>query len=498
MTSGDGHNEQLISAYLDGELTSEERQHVEQLLAENAEYRQLLDDLRALMVALKQLPRLSLDEGFVSRVIDQTRHATQIPADDQQSKGITLELLGAYVDDELSDVDLSRVQRALEADEKSQRYVEQLRALDHDLKALPKPSLGDDFADRVLRRAERNLLAPAERDSSVSTDVEPDLTPAGRSAAGDGRPAWRGFVWSAAAIAAALLLAFLFGRDPGAGSSDIASIPPVQPEPDVVVPQTDQPPEVLPEQSPEVGEPDTQVEPPAAVTPDGAWPVVLAMQENARQRFILIYDVSVTSLGVEQGMFARFLTRHNIGFGSTFAVGDEEQGALLKRQYLKDARVAPDGEKEMDEIRLYLVSCTGNQADAMYRDLAGGPPGFASFSLNLTSGEAGGGVLNRVCDASRISERSSEAVRLMTSFAMLSETARNLGVFGTIEWVDPELLEPSPQSGADEPDKPQVADAEPQADQGDFQCELLFVVRNLQPERKMPAADPESSQPDSE
>jgi hypothetical protein len=196
----------------------------------------------------------------------------------------------------------------------------------------------------------------------------------------------------------------------------------------------------------------------------------------------LVYEVSLTSVGVEQGAFARLLNRHNIGFRDTVAVGEEEQRSLLKRRYLEGAKIASPAQKGMDEIRLYLVSCTAKEADSLYYDLTGGPPGFASFSLNLTSGEAGGGVLNRVCEASDIKERNNEAVRLATSFAMLSKTARNLGVFGTIEWIDPELMQPPAQSGSKEPAEPvaEPDETETLPDPEDLQCELLFVVRNMQ------------------
>ena len=40
--------EELLSAYLDDELSADERATVETWLAEDAAYRQLLDDLRAL------------------------------------------------------------------------------------------------------------------------------------------------------------------------------------------------------------------------------------------------------------------------------------------------------------------------------------------------------------------------------------------------------------------------------------------------------------------
>jgi anti-sigma factor RsiW len=502
MTSEHVQNEQLISAYLDGELTSEERQHVEHLLETNADYRRFLADLRALVDELQELPKLSLDEGFVSRVLKRTQQAVPETADSTPPEAASLEVVSAYLDGELSAEELSRVQQQLETDEPARQYLQQLRALERDVHALPKHSLPEDFADRVLQRAERTALAAKQADSATRHDAPALVTPAQRPEVQQSRTPWRGLAWSLAAVAAAVFLAVVLGRDPGTDRTDIASVPQALPETDVDSPPAlDSPDPVsiaadnaaLPEETPESEGTSDQATPPWRPAPDETWPVVLAMQQNAKQRLILVYEVAVTSIGTEQGAFARLLTRHNIGFRDTVAVGENEQRALLKRRYLEGAKIASPVQKGMDEIRLYLVSCNGKQADSLYRDLAGGPPGFASFSLNLTSGEAGGGVLNRVCEAGEISERHSEAVRLATSFAMLSKTARNLGVFGTIGWIDPELLKGPPRPDdtpqSDDPvqsdnDVPagQVADKDDVKslpDGEDLQCELLFVVRNM-------------------
>jgi hypothetical protein len=62
-----------------------------------------------------------------------------------------------------------------------------------------------------------------------------------------------------------------------------------------------------------------------------------------------------------------------------------------------------------------------------------------------------------------------------------------LGAFGKIEWIDPEVL--TPPAGSESGDSSAPADTEEQDEDeqrrklqsGEFQCELLFVVRHLQP-----------------
>jgi anti-sigma factor RsiW len=60
---------ELLSAYLDGELTAEEQALVERRLGDSAEFRQLHDELRALRAGLQALPRQQLDADFAESVV---------------------------------------------------------------------------------------------------------------------------------------------------------------------------------------------------------------------------------------------------------------------------------------------------------------------------------------------------------------------------------------------------------------------------------------------
>jgi len=61
--------EELISAYLDGRVTADERIRVEEALAGSAELRRLHSDLQRVQSGLRQLPRVSLPADFADRVI---------------------------------------------------------------------------------------------------------------------------------------------------------------------------------------------------------------------------------------------------------------------------------------------------------------------------------------------------------------------------------------------------------------------------------------------
>lgn len=62
-------DDELLSAYLDGELTPDEQATVDGWLTESAEHRQLLEELRSLSQSLESLPRLQLEDNFYQSVL---------------------------------------------------------------------------------------------------------------------------------------------------------------------------------------------------------------------------------------------------------------------------------------------------------------------------------------------------------------------------------------------------------------------------------------------
>lgn len=68
-TMNDLPKNELLSAYLDDELTAAERAEVERLLAASPAARQLLDELRALSTTLQSLPRQKLKDDLSRQVV---------------------------------------------------------------------------------------------------------------------------------------------------------------------------------------------------------------------------------------------------------------------------------------------------------------------------------------------------------------------------------------------------------------------------------------------
>src|SRR5438876_1305393 len=61
--------DELLSAFLDGELTAPERELVEQRLAASESDRQLFAELRTLKSDLASLPKVAVDAGFTDRIV---------------------------------------------------------------------------------------------------------------------------------------------------------------------------------------------------------------------------------------------------------------------------------------------------------------------------------------------------------------------------------------------------------------------------------------------
>lgn len=77
-------DDELISAYLDDELSAEERAYVERLLVERPEARRLLDELRGVRESLQALPSYRLEPDFGAAVLRQAeREVLRAPANGQ-------------------------------------------------------------------------------------------------------------------------------------------------------------------------------------------------------------------------------------------------------------------------------------------------------------------------------------------------------------------------------------------------------------------------------
>jgi hypothetical protein len=312
--------------------------------------------------------------------------------------------------------------------------------LDADLRLLPAYRLGDDFAARVIQRIEAEA-ASAPRAGSEPADL---VQPAAARETSPGRIDWRSLAWSAIAVAAALVLIVNLRSAPETGSPRIASNP-------LSLPSTS--------------------------------PLTL-VDRRLRDRLVLVYELSVTPDGLKQGAFRRLLKRHGINALDAIPVPEREQRSLLACRFLQGAQsVATDAAGDFDHVQMYMVYCPASQADAMWEELRNRPEGIGSFSLSLTTRKAGDGVLVRLGHTCKVRQKVGRAVELVTNLGIRSRAGRQLGSFGTVRYIDPDLLLPPTSPGATALKQAEEGAGDPNVAQAtdDFPCELLFVVRNLRP-----------------
>jgi len=116
------------------------------------------------------------------------------------------ELISAYFDGELSGGELARAEQLLATRADCRQLLEELTSLRASLQSLPQTTLGTNFADGVLRRAEREMLqapaaAPRAATAAKQAPYEDDHPPL---------LSWRRWqrplAWSTLAVAASLLI----------------------------------------------------------------------------------------------------------------------------------------------------------------------------------------------------------------------------------------------------------------------------------------------------
>jgi hypothetical protein len=116
------------------------------------------------------------------------------------------ELISAYCDGELHGAELARAEELLASRPECRQLLEEYRAMRTRLQDVPQRTLGGNFAQRVLRRAERDILVPIGSANSYAAAPAPPK----RMGWPQGRRPW---VYAAMALAAALLIMLVESKD---------------------------------------------------------------------------------------------------------------------------------------------------------------------------------------------------------------------------------------------------------------------------------------------
>jgi anti-sigma factor RsiW len=334
---------------------------------------------------------------------------------------VTEELISAYIDGEVTADERAHVEAALADSAEFRQLYEELKGLRSDLQALPRFHLPDDFALRVLERAE--LASPAP--------------PAARRHAGQASilrrrqnrlRVWRTVAATAATIAVGLLFALVYvAQQGGDGQPQLVE----GPTPAPVIP---------PEPAPD----------PATDKPD----IQLAEADFDRPKYVFIVDLTLTPQAQQDQVFRKAMRRAAIDFDTGIPVDEDLEASLLDSRFIGDVqKVVPgDGSQAApDAIEMIYVSGNGNQINQAIADLQSRPPAeilHTRFDMAIEPKERD--VFRRLNDAIRFAEQepstSPRARPLIFSFAL--RTAAGGFFAGMSSPVDP--MESIPQARAAE------------------------------------------------
>ena len=113
MTRQDDYADELLSAYLDGEVSYEEREQIVRRLARSAEYASRLEALQELQEAVRDLPQYRLSPEVAERIVREIERLAVEAAHSALPQEIEAELLSAYVDGEVSPEEREQIAQRL-------------------------------------------------------------------------------------------------------------------------------------------------------------------------------------------------------------------------------------------------------------------------------------------------------------------------------------------------------------------------------------------------
>lgn len=432
MKSHEAVNEVLLSAYLDGEVTTAECAQVEQLLRDNDQYQQAFDEMKLLRLGMQQLPNHQLGEGFARSVLEMAEQCQPLPDEER--------------------VDLAQDQETVTSGSKRAFFKAHWQSLSLGLATvaavlvavlLMLPETTDDQNSPIGSTGDNPNPAVRPNDNTKSADVDQKNSGQGSDSNSD----------SANPENQEKLVGT--GDSNTKSTTDAGSNKPV---PVVNNPVVSKP---IPEKP--------------------------GIEQLATTRLLFVVEVAMTPAGIKNRRMDQILMDHGILYDRAIEVDRGLEQSILKSRYLKGV-VAKRDNKSDDymNVDLIYVVCNGQQVDDTTSALSGFPKDIAGHRYNLAMLPNELRTFKSLHEAvatqwkkkaatdEKVTEFKARAGRLLTDLVLLSRIARPLGTTSLLK-VDPVPL----------PDKPAVLPPPRQpaliagADGAALQCEVLFVVRHL-------------------
>ncbi len=377
MNQRDELTHELISAYWDGELSSDEHARVEQLLASSDVHRQTLEEIESLGGGMQMLPTYRLDDRFPQRVLELARQADPTiaastvawagPAGMRRWQvGISLALAAAAA------VLIALFLRVGKngggaGDLPNTRSIAKSNLKQPDVSRPPEPvgpGADERMSDVAVQPAADEPAADPAKSATVPQDgkVSPDVMANARQAVPGSE---------------------LVESTPPAPAAEPEAVPG---EPAAMVTDSQNP--AVPPISAAVAGADTPAAPASAVStgsrvepaPDA--PTATAVPLMGTQKMLLVIDVELTRSGAEGGSFERALTAFGIAFDTNIDVKPDLENALLKSRFFEPAKELqnPAGKSP---LQLVYVATHGGAIENLWQHMKQNEAQFARVRMDL-------------------------------------------------------------------------------------------------------------------
>lgn len=367
---------ELLSAYLDGELTRDEQARVEQLLGSSQAHRQLLVEMQAVQRAVQGLPAERLDAGFADRVLSCALSQRLVAAEPMLASDPRRSPRGRIRPEGSRWPGRGLVGAGLAA---ALLLVGGLAASWYLRPARPHQNSSQ------LALADRAGSPPA-RSPERGFDADTSVSEAGGEEPADTVAASQGGASVASEPASDSLAVAAGGQmapaptatpsDPGKSAEGLAGPPPLDGATGLVTPTPD--PSARPSHTP----------PPPTKSAPSAPRVPVVPHLDGTQQMLLVIDVTLTSLGTRQAAFDQAMIASGISFDCAVPVDAELEKSLLESRFFDrpdppPASVSSNSPADERMVAVVYVVALAGQVDDMWRHMKGDAGRFADVSMDI-------------------------------------------------------------------------------------------------------------------
>ncbi len=385
MNQRDDATHELISAYLDGELSGDERSRVTQLLASSDEYRQTLEAMQSLAQGMQTLPAYRLDDQFAKRVLAAAGNASaSTPGSDASAPQVAAAsrrwhvgataaltaaavlLLAVFLGLPSGDSgNTARPVAAVDQNPVDQNPVDQNpdRPIPESQTAAVQPSSAAATHTAATHTAATHTAHTPAPELNIPG---PNTGAAGNHQDGNSTPS----------TAAAGIPATPAALPPQTGARGDHREPNIDRQKPTVSKQ---------ENAADIARSQQMAAQTAPPQPSNRKPKIKLGPGRTSQKMLLVIDVQVTRAGWESGRFEALLNQAGVPFDANIRVESELEKTLLDSRFF-EATNTPDAsptEPTKAPLAIVYVAARGGAIDRVWQQMKREPTHFAHVGLDM-------------------------------------------------------------------------------------------------------------------